>query len=231
LRGGQCVRLRQGDFAQETVFGTDPTAIARRWVSQGASYLHLVDLDGAKQGRPVNGTSVRRIVEESGVACQLGGGLRSEKDIAEALNWGVARVIVSTRALLDPSWFEAICRQFAGKVVLGIDAQKGQVATDGWLRISQRSAIDLARQCENWPLAAVIYTDINRDGMLEGPNLDALTELQAATRLPIIASGGVSTLNDIRRLTLLGLVGCIVGRAIYEGRLDLAEAIKVASGL
>lgn len=228
LRGGKCVRLRQGDYAQETVFGDDPAAIARRWVSEGAAWLHLVDLDGAKQGQPVNGDSVRRIIEAAGVPCQLGGGLRTEDHIAEALAWGVARVILGTRALKDPAWLETVCRRFPGRVVLGIDARDGRVATDGWLEVSDRSALDLARQCAAWPLAALVYTDIARDGMLTGPNLEPLRELAAAVPIPIIASGGISTLDDVRRLLPLDVAGCIIGRALYEGRVRLAEALMIA---
>jgi len=226
LRGGQCVRLRQGDYAQETVFGNDPAAMAQRWVNEGATYLHLVDLDGAKEGRPVNGDSVRRIIERAGVPCQLGGGLRTEGHIAQALQWGVARVVVGTQALQEPGWLEGMCQRFPGQVILGIDARHGRVATDGWVKLSQVSALALVRQCAAWPLAAIVYTDIGRDGMLTGPNLDALAEISAATSLPIIASGGVSTLEDIRRLASLNLAGCIIGRALYEGKLQLAEAIK-----
>jgi phosphoribosylformimino-5-aminoimidazole carboxamide ribotide isomerase len=230
LRGGRCVRLRQGDYAQETVFGDDPAAVARRWVGQGATYLHLVDLDGAREGRPVNGDGVRRIVAAAGVPCQLGGGLRTEEHVAEALGWGVARVIVSTRALKDPAGFEALCRRFPGRVVLGIDARQGRVATDGWLEVSDCSALDLARRCAAWPLAALVYTDISRDGMLDGPNADAMAEMARAVPLPVIASGGVTTVEDVRRLARLGLAGCIIGRALYEGRLDLAQAMSVDSG-
>jgi phosphoribosylformimino-5-aminoimidazole carboxamide ribotide isomerase len=228
IRGGQCVRLRQGDYAQETVFSSDPAAMARRWVDQGATYLHIVDLDGAKQGHPVNGDSVRRIVAGAGVPCQLGGGLRTEEHIAEALAWGLDRVVVGTQALKDPGWLERISRQFPQQVVLGIDAKNGQVATEGWLEISSCKAVDLAKQCSPWPLAAIVYTDISRDGMLEGPNLQALAELASAVSLPIIASGGVTTLQDIRRLAELGLSGCIIGRALYEGCLTLKEAIDCA---
>jgi phosphoribosylformimino-5-aminoimidazole carboxamide ribotide isomerase len=231
LRGGQCVRLRQGDYQQETVFGSDPAAMARRWVEQGARYLHLVDLDGARDGRPVNGPSVRAIVAAAGVPCQLGGGLRTEDDVAEALSWGVARVIVGTRALQDPAGCEALCRRFPGRVVLGIDARQGKVATDGWLRDSATSALDLARRCAAWPLAALVYTDISKDGMLAGPNVEAFAELARAVPLPVIASGGVTTLDDVRRLARLDLAGCIIGRALYEGRLDLAEAIALSSQL
>ena len=230
LRGGQCVRLRQGDYARETVFGDDPAAVARRWVGQGARFLHLVDLDGAKEGRPLNGASVRAIVAAAGVPCQLGGGLRTEEHVAAALDCGVERVVLGTRALQDPAWLEGLCRRLPGRVVLGIDARQGRVATHGWLEVSDRPALDLARQCASWPLAAIVYTDISRDGMLAGPNVDALAELAAAVPLPVIASGGVTTVEDVRRLVPLGLAGCIIGRALYEGRLDLAAAIRAADG-
>ncbi|MGH7173389.1 MAG: 1-(5-phosphoribosyl)-5-[(5-phosphoribosylamino)methylideneamino]imidazole-4-carboxamide isomerase [Gemmataceae bacterium] len=228
LRGGQCVRLRQGDYAQETVFGDDPAAMARHWVEQGASYLHLVDLDGARQGHPVNGDSVRRIVQCAGVPCQLGGGLRSEEHITEALGWGVERVILGTRALLDPAWCERVCRRFPGRVCLGIDARQGRVAIQGWERDSEQSALDLARRCAAWPLAAIIYTDISRDGMLEGPNVEATAELASAVSVPVIASGGVTTLEDVARLADRKLAGCIIGRALYEGRIELGAAIARA---
>jgi phosphoribosylformimino-5-aminoimidazole carboxamide ribotide isomerase len=228
VRGGQCVRLVQGDYAHETVFGDDPAAMARRWVGQGARYLHIVDLDGAREGRPVNGDSVRKIVEAAGVPCELGGGLRSEADIEMALTWGVERVILGTRALQEASWFEKVCRRFAGKIVAGIDAKQGKVATHGWLEVSESSALDLARRFADWPLAAIVYTDISRDGMLVGPNVDALAELAQAVRLPVIASGGVTTIEDVRRLATLNLAGCIVGRALYEGRLDLSAAMAAA---
>jgi phosphoribosylformimino-5-aminoimidazole carboxamide ribotide isomerase len=229
LRGGQCVRLRQGDYAQETVFDADPVAAARRWVEQGAEYLHLVDLDGARDGRPVNGASVRAIVAAAGVPCQLGGGLRTEDHVAAALGWGVARVIVGTRALKDPKGLEALCRRWPGRVVLGIDARGGRVATEGWLEDSDCTALDLARRCAGWPLVAVVYTDISRDGMLDGPNADALAEMARAVPLPVFASGGVTTVEDVRRLARLGLAGCIIGRALYEGRVDLAAAITAGA--
>jgi phosphoribosylformimino-5-aminoimidazole carboxamide ribotide isomerase len=228
IRGGQCVRLRQGDYEQETVFGDDPAEMARRWVSQGAEYLHLVDLDGAKEGRPVNGETIRRIVKTATVPCQLGGGVRTSEQISEALSWGVERVVVGTRALKEPSWLETVARQFPGKIVLGIDAKQGLVATDGWLNVSQCSALDLARQCAAWPLAALVYTDISRDGMLLGPNLDAMAEMTKAIALPVIASGGITTLDDVSRLARMGVAGCIIGRALYEGRIDLATSIILA---
>jgi phosphoribosylformimino-5-aminoimidazole carboxamide ribotide isomerase len=229
IRGGQCVRLRQGDYAQETVFGADPAAMAQRWVQQGATFLHLVDLDGARAGHPVNGDSVRRIVAAAGVPCQLGGGLRTEADIEEALGWGVERAVIGTRALEAPGWLETVSRRYPGKIVLGIDAKQGLVATAGWLNVSSCSAVELARRCGHWPLAALVYTDISRDGMLAGPNLGALKELAAAVPLPVIASGGVTTMEDIRRLRELNLAGCIIGRALYEGHLDLSAVLRESS--
>jgi phosphoribosylformimino-5-aminoimidazole carboxamide ribotide isomerase len=223
--------LRQGDYSQETVFDNDPAAVARRWVGQGAAYLHLVDLDGAREGRPVNSGVIRRVVEAAGVPCQIGGGLRTEADIAAALELGVARVIVGTRAAKEPAWLEMICRRFPDRIVLGIDARDGQVATDGWLETSELTARELARRCAAWPLAALVYTDISRDGMMAGPNLAALKELAAAVMLPVIASGGVTTIDDVRRLAEAGLAGCIIGRALYEGRIDLAQALELSSSV
>ncbi len=226
LRGGRCVRLVQGDYARETVFGDDPAATAKRWVGAGATFLHIVDLDGARDGRPVNGDSIRQIVQAAGVPCQLGGGLRSEADIELALGWGVARVVLGTRALQDPAWFESICRKFPGKIVAGIDAKEGKVATHGWLQVGELTALELARKVAAWPIAALVYTDISRDGMLAGPNLDAMAEMATSVNVPVIASGGVTSLDDVRRLAERGLAGCIIGRAIYEGRIDLSAAIQ-----
>jgi phosphoribosylformimino-5-aminoimidazole carboxamide ribotide isomerase len=230
LRGGQCVRLRQGDYEQETVFGSDPAAMAQHWVAQGATFLHIVDLDGARDGHPVNGSSIRAIVAAAGVPCQLGGGLRSEEHIAEVLSLGVTRVILGTRALRDPAWFESMCRQFPGKVVAGIDAKNSQVATEGWLQVSEVSALDLARRLADWPVAAIVYTDISRDGMMAGPNMTALAEMAAAVPLPVIASGGVTSLEDVQQLARLKLAGCIIGRALYEGKLDLTHVLREAAG-
>jgi len=229
LRGGQCVRLRQGDYSQETVFDADPVAAALRWVEQGAQYLHIVDLDGAREGRPVNSDAVEAIASASGIPCQLGGGLRSEEHIDEALARGVTRVVLGTRALQNPEWFQGICQRFPDKVVAGIDAKHGKVATDGWLKVADCSALDLARQCAEWPIAALVYTDISRDGMLEGPNVEAMAEMASAVDVPVIASGGVTTTDDVRRLARRNLAGCIIGRALYEGQIRLPEAIAAAT--
>ncbi len=228
LRGGQCVRLRQGDYAQETVFGAEPAAMAKRWVAAGASYLHLVDLDGAREGRPINGESVRAIVRASGVPCQLGGGIRTEAHLLEALAWGVTRVILGTRALHDPAWCETMCRRYPGNIVLGIDAKQGRVATEGWLDVSELTALELARRCAEWPLAALVYTDISRDGMLSGPNIEATAAVAAAVPFAVIASGGVTKLDDVTALARRGIAGCIIGRALYEGHIDLTAAIEAA---
>ena len=231
VRGGQCVRLQQGDYGRETVFGADPAAMAQRWVSEGAKYLHIVDLDGAKEGRPINGDSVQRIVQAGGVPCQFGGGLRTEADIILALSWGVERVVIGTRALKAPGWFEEMCGRFPGKIVLGIDARNGNVATDGWLEVSQIGAIELAQRFAHLPLAALVYTDISRDGMLQGANVEAMAQMAAAVQIPVIASGGITTAEDVQQLATSGLAGCIVGRALCEGKLNLAEIIALVRSL
>jgi phosphoribosylformimino-5-aminoimidazole carboxamide ribotide isomerase len=228
LRGGRCVRLRQGDFDRETVYGADPVETALRWVRQGATFLHLVDLDGARQGRPVNTTSVQEIVAAAGVPCQLGGGLRAEEHVVDALSRGVARVILGTKALQDPAWCEEMSRKYPGRIVLGLDARGGRVATDGWLHTSEQSALDIARRCETWPLAALVYTDIGKDGMLAGPAVEETAELAAAISVPVIASGGVTTLADVSCLASRGIAGCIIGRALYEGQIDLSAALALA---
>jgi phosphoribosylformimino-5-aminoimidazole carboxamide ribotide isomerase len=229
LRGGQCVRLVQGDYARETVFDADPGAVARRWAEQGATFLHLVDLDGAKQGRPINADGVRAAVRAAGVPCQLGGGVRSEEDLKTVLGWGVTRVILGTRALQDPDWCASMCQRYPGRIVLGIDARGGRVQTEGWLTGSDVLAVDLARRCATWGVAAVVYTDVSRDGMLTGPNVEATAELaRAVPGVPVIASGGVGSLDDVARLARADVPGCIVGRALYEGRFTLTEAIELA---
>ena len=230
IRAGKCVRLRQGDYARETVFGEDPALVAKRWAHEGAKWLHLVDLDGAKAGRPVNADSICRIVDACEVPCQLGGGLRSDEDIAGALAWGVKRVIIGTGALKSLTWFRAACARWPGQLVLGIDAKDGMVAAEGWLEVSEVPALDLARRCAEWPMAAIIFTDISRDGMLQGPNFEAMAAMAKDVSLPVIASGGVTPLDDIRELAERGLAGCIVGRALYEGKLELRQALKIAVG-
>lgn len=233
LRGGKCVRLRQGDYAQETIFGEDPAAMALRWVNEGAARLHLVDLDGAKAGRPVNVDCIRRIVTSVRVPCQLGGGLRDEGGIRLMLEEvGIDRVIVGTQALKHPDWFEQMVAKFPNRLVLGIDARDGMVATEGWLEVSRTPAIELARRFVGLDVAAVVFTNIANDGMLAGIDDGTLADLVRLgdLRLHVIASGGVTTLDDVRTLVDLSrrqpnVVGAIVGRALYEGRLDLRQAV------
>lgn len=224
LRGGCCVRLRQGDYSQETIFGDDPAAMAAHWEAEGATRIHLVDLDGAKAGRPVNIQAVRAILDRVRVPCQLGGGVRDESTIATWLEAGIERVIVGTQALKDPAWFRAVVQAHPGRLVLGLDARDGRVATEGWLDVSSVEATALAEQFDDLPLGGVVYTDIARDGMLEGPNLAATEALAKRLRTPVIASGGVGSLEDLARLAALPIVACIVGRALYDGRFRLSEA-------
>lgn len=230
LRGGKCVRLQQGDYGRETVFGDDPTAMARRWVQDGGQYLHLVDLDGARDGKLVNLDAVRAIVRAVDIPCELGGGVRDESAIRLLLEAGLARVVVGTKALNEPDWLRRMCALFPHQIALGIDARDGRVATHGWLETSGVSAVELAKQLEDEPLAALIYTDIATDGMLQGPNLAAMREMAEAVRLPVIASGGVSRAADVAALVETGVAGCIIGRALYENRLTLSEALAAARG-
>jgi phosphoribosylformimino-5-aminoimidazole carboxamide ribotide isomerase len=228
LRGGKCVRLRQGDYQQETVFAENPAAVARQFVDAGAEHLHIVDLEGAREGLPVNLPSVQEILEVVEIECELGGGIRDEQSIRELLDFGLDRLVIGTSALADPEWFRESCRQFPGRLVLGIDARQGNVATNGWLVTSDVSAVEFARQFAGEPLAAIIYTDIASDGMLAGPNVTAMSEMQSIAHVPVIASGGVTTAADIARLAAAGLAGCIIGRALYEGMLTLADALRAA---
>ncbi|CAN5900903.1 1-(5-phosphoribosyl)-5-[(5-phosphoribosylamino)methylideneamino]imidazole-4-carboxamide isomerase [soil metagenome] len=231
LRGGHCVRLQQGDYDRETVFGEDPAAMAEHWVGEGAVRLHLVDLDGAKLGLPAHVETVREILSRVDVPCQLGGGIRNEETLEAWLGAGLDRVIVGTQALKDPPWFRKMAERHPGRLVLGLDARDGRVATSGWIDVSSVEALTLAEQFDDLPLAAVIYTDIAKDGMLEGPNLAATEALAVRLKTPVIASGGVGSLEDLARLAKLPIVGCIVGRALYEGRFRLSEARQSAGDL
>jgi len=236
IRDGQCVRLRQGDYDQQTVFDADPVAVARKWKDGGASRLHLVDLDGAKAGRPVNLEIVRRIVAETGLPCQLGGGIRNDESVREVLEGaGIDRVIIGTQALKQPEWFREIVGKYPGRVALGIDARDSMVATEGWLDVSKTSALELAEQYRGLDVAAVIYTNIANDGMMQGVDQQTIDDMIALTQLglPVIASGGVTTMEDVTRLTEVSqqhpkLVGAIIGRALYEGTIEVSEAVKVA---
>jgi phosphoribosylformimino-5-aminoimidazole carboxamide ribotide isomerase len=204
--------------------------MARHWVKQGAESLHLVDLDGARDGHPGNLAGVRAIVEAVDVPCELGGGIRTDQTIGRLLDLGLGRLVIGTSALKRPDWFRQMCRKFPGKLVLGIDARDGRVATDGWLETSDVAAARLARQFVDEPIAGIVYTDIATDGMLVGPNLKAMAQMQAAVDVPVIASGGITTAGDVARLAAAGMAGCIIGRALYEGKLTLPEAIRAGKG-
>lgn len=233
LLEGRCVRLRQGNYEDSTVFSDDPVEMACRWQQEGAERLHLVDLDGARAGRPVNQEVVRRIVEATGLPCQLGGGIRDEQSIRAALEQtGVDRVIIGTKALREPDWFAGMCGKFPGSLALGLDARNSMVATDGWLAVSEVSALELAGRFVGLPLAAVIYTNIANDGMMQGIDEGTLRDFRtlAAMGLPVIASGGVTTMADLAALRLIsreqpGLIGAITGRAIYEGTISVRTAV------
>ncbi|MFQ5732487.1 MAG: 1-(5-phosphoribosyl)-5-[(5-phosphoribosylamino)methylideneamino]imidazole-4-carboxamide isomerase [Planctomycetaceae bacterium] len=235
LRGGLCVRLQQGDYERETVFSEDPVQMALQWAEQGATRLHLVDLDGAKAGRPMNCDVVRRIVEAVAVPCQLGGGVRDDDTVRLLLDeTGLDRVIIGTQALRKTDWFRKTAGRYPGRIALGLDARNSQVATDGWRDVSQTRAVDLARQFADIRIAAVIYTNIADDGMLQGIDPRTLDDLAALAELglPVIASGGVTTLDDVQRLLDLQnaqptLIGAIVGRALYEGTLNLSDALSL----
>ncbi|MDR1491832.1 MAG: 1-(5-phosphoribosyl)-5-[(5-phosphoribosylamino)methylideneamino]imidazole-4-carboxamide isomerase [Planctomycetaceae bacterium] len=223
IRQGRCVRLRQGDYSQETVFGENPAKMAKYWVSQGAKRLHLVDLDGAKDGKPTNLESIRNLARAVDVPCELGGGIRDEQTIQLFLNEGIARLVIGTLALKQPDWFRKMCDKYPGKLALGVDAKNGWVATDGWLETSRTSAMELAKQFEESPLAAMIYTDVATDGMMKGPNLVEMRAMQQHVRVPVIASGGVTTFDDVKNLNDAKLAGCIIGRALYEKTIRLSE--------
>lgn len=227
--GGKCVRLYQGDYQQAETFDENPVAVARQWAEQGASWVHVVDLDGAKAGASVNLAAIEAIVQAIDVPIQVGGGLRDRQGVVNLLERGVRRVILGTIAVEQPELVRSLCTEFPGQIVVGIDARNGQVATRGWLETSEVLATDLAQQMAQLGAAAIIYTDIHRDGTLQGPNIDALRELATAIDVPVIASGGVSSVSDLMRLLsleALGVTGAIVGRALYTGDVVLREALR-----
>jgi phosphoribosylformimino-5-aminoimidazole carboxamide ribotide isomerase len=228
LKDGACVRLRQGLMEDSTVFSDDPVAMARRWLEAGARRLHLVDLNGAFAGEPVNGDVVTSIAAAyPQLAIQIGGGIRTLETIEHYVRAGVSYVILGTQAVKCPEFVAEACAAFPGKVIVGLDAREGLVATDGWAEVSELKAADLARRFEDDGVAAIVYTDIARDGMMQGVNVEATVAMAEASSIPVIASGGITNLEDIRALSAQahrGICGAITGRAIYEGTLDVAEA-------
>jgi phosphoribosylformimino-5-aminoimidazole carboxamide ribotide isomerase len=230
LKDGQCVRLEQGDMARATIFNEDPAAQAKAFEKQGFEYLHVVDLDGAFAGKSMNATAVERIVDSTSIPLQLGGGIRDNATLEKWLERGVARVVIGTAAVRDPPFVKQAARDHPGRVAVGLDARDGKVAVEGWAKSSELSALDLARHFEDAGVAAIIYTDISRDGMLQGLNLDGTIALAEAVSTPVIASGGLASLDDIRALLApraKKLAGAIAGRALYDGRLDPAQALSM----
>ena len=232
LKEGHCVRLKQGDMNDATTFSEDPVAMARHWIEQGAERLHLVDLNGAFAGAPHNGRIIKEIVQEVGgdIPVQLGGGIRDLETIERYLDEGLSYVIIGTAAVKNPGFLKEACSIFGGHIIVGLDAKDGKVATDGWSKLSGHEVLDLGRKFEDYGVEAIIYTDIGRDGMLHGINIEATVKLAQAVRIPVIASGGLSSLDDIRGLCDVedeGIMGVICGRAIYSGDIDLAEAQKL----
>ncbi len=230
LKDGRCVRLEKGDMARATVYADDPAAQARAFAAAGCRWIHVVDLDGATSGRPVNAAAVARILEAVEVPVQLGGGIRDRATLDDWLARGVRRVVLGTAALRDPDLVRAACRDHPGRIAVGIDARGGRVAVEGWVETSDVDALELALRFEDAGVAAIVYTDIDRDGVLAGPNVAATAALAERLTTPVIASGGVASLDDLRALRAAasaGIEGVICGRALYDGRIDLADALAV----
>ncbi|MGQ9694059.1 MAG: 1-(5-phosphoribosyl)-5-[(5-phosphoribosylamino)methylideneamino]imidazole-4-carboxamide isomerase [Thermodesulfobacteriota bacterium] len=230
IKNGKCVRLFQGDYEQETVYGEDPLAMAERWVREGAPFLHVVDLDGARAGYPVNKKIITQIVWRSSVPVQVGGGIRNLETIEEYLAWGAKRVIVGTAAITNSSFLEEACRKWPGQIAVDIAARMGKIVISGWLKETDLSAMEIAQKCQEKGAALIIYTDILRDGTQKGINLAATRAIAAGLKIPVIASGGISNLADLEALLPLekeGVCGVIIGRALYAGTLKLPEALAI----
>lgn len=226
MKDGRCVRLQQGRFDQVKIYSDSPAEVAALWESKGASFLHLVDLDGALRGRSVNAECIRQIVQTVQIPTELGGGIRTLNDIEEVLELGVYRAIIGTKAVEDPDMLRQAVERFGAEhIVVGIDAKDGMVAVNGWEEVSQVSAMELALQMKEMGVKTIIYTDISRDGMLSGPNVEATKRLSDATGLDVVASGGVSCMEDLRKIHEAGIHGAIMGKSLYEGRIDLVEAV------
>lgn len=228
LKDGRCVRLRQGDMAAETVYSEDVPSVARKWQQAGASVIHVVDLNGAVDGEPRNLPQIEAVMKTVSVKVQVGGGIRNMDSVRRYLQAGVSRVVLGTAALTDRAFLKQACKEFPRRILLGLDARDGKVAVKGWTAVSETKAIDLLKELSGYEIGAVIYTDISRDGMLSGPNLPALKEVVAFSSFPVIASGGITRVEDLRAVQAIGprIEGAIVGKALYDGKLDLAAAVR-----
>ena len=231
IQNGNCVRLKQGDFTKETIFHSSPIDMAQKWVDEGAERLHIVDLDGARLGSPINMEVISKICDKfPSIPVQIGGGIRDLETAEKYLSAGASFIIVGTKAVEDPNFIKVLCSKFPRKVIVGIDAKNGEVATEGWLSISDKNAIDFAKIFENLGVAEIVYTDIEKDGMMKGLNIEATLDLAKNVKIPIIASGGVSCIEDIYKIgayTKSGISGIIIGRALYEKKFNIEEAKKV----
>ena len=231
IRNGKCVRLQQGDYRQETIYADSPVEMAKHWEQQGAQFLHIVDLDGAKEGKPANFAAVCNIAKNITIPIEIGGGIRNQETIQQYLDAGVNRIIIGTQALKEADWFQQMCRKFPDKLVLGIDGRNGLVATEGWLETSQTLATELAKKYTDLPLAAMVYTDIAKDGMLEGPNIGEMEAMRLTVPFPLIVSGGIASLDDIRRLASCDFYACIIGKALYENKFRLEDALAASKSV
>ena len=226
MKDQSCVRLTQGSYEKVTIYEKDPVKVAKNWESIGAKILHLVDLDGARNGNRVNEPIVKEILKNVNIPVQLGGGIRDTEGVSTLLDLGVSQVIIGTAALKNPSWIREIIKIYGNRILVSIDAINGWVATDGWESVSKVKAIDYIKELESYGLNRIVYTDIEKDGMLSGPNFQIYEELLQEVSIEVIASGGITTLDDIKRLKTMGLYGAIVGKALYDGKLDLEEVLK-----
>jgi phosphoribosylformimino-5-aminoimidazole carboxamide ribotide isomerase len=231
LRGGKVVRLAQGDYSRQTDYAVDPLEAAKNFRAAGATWLHVVDLDGAKAGKPVQSELIASLAATAGLAVQVGGGIRQTDDIDQLLQAGASRVVIGTAAMENWDWFTLLPRwpEYHGLIVLALDARDGRVATHGWTQTTPRLATDVAAQVSDWPLAAILYTDVAQDGMMQGPNYAQTLAVAQAGKVPVIASGGVGSIEHVRKLAALPIWGAILGRSLYEGTVDLAEAIRVGN--